>query len=330
MASKLKGIEKAAILLMVLGEEVAPQIIKTLNDKEIRKIGQVAAKLGDVDPESVESAMTEFLNEVKLAGKSIMGGEDFLKTAVESAHGKEKADNLLSDIYATSHAMEFLNSVDPKITKNILIKEQPQTIALILAYMQPDRAAQVLAILPQEIRSDVVVRMANLDPVSPEILQDIEEVIDEEIKAIGALSSEQVGGIEHVAEMFNQMDKSSMTEMLTEIEESNPELADNIRSLMFVFEDLINVDDRGIQTILKEISNESLVLALKGASDELKAKIFKNVSSRAAEMLKEDLETMGPVKLSDVETAQGEIVRTAMRLEEEGKIVLGGSGEELI
>lgn len=330
MANKLKGSDKAAILLTILGQEVAPQILKNFNDKEIRKIGQITAKIGDVDPGTVDAVIKEFLEEAKLAGKSIMGTEDFLKNAVAAAHGREKADNLLGDIYATSHAMEFLNSVDSKITKNILIKEQPQTIALILAYMQPDRASQVLAIMPDDMRSDVVIRMSNLDPVSPEILQDIEDVIEEEVKALGALSSEQAGGIEHVAEMFNQMDKSSMTEILTEIEESDPELADSIRSLMFVFEDLLTVDDRGIQTVLKEVSNETLVLALKGASEELRAKIFKNVSARASEMLKDDLETMGPVKVSDVENAQSEIVRTAMRLEEEGKIVLAGTGEELI
>ncbi len=330
MAGKLTGAEKAAILLLALGDEVAPQILKNFNDKEIRKIGQLTAKMGDIDPETVSSVLKEFIEDAQQAGKAIMGSEDFLKKAVSNALGGDKANALLGDIYATSHALEFLNTVDPKITKNIVIKEQPQTIALILAYMQPDRASQVLAILPEDMRADVVLRMSHLDPVSPEILQDIEEVLEEEIKAIGALSSENVGGLEQVAEMFNQMDKSSMTEILTEIEELNPELADNIRSLMFVFEDLLNVDDRGIQTILKEVNNETLILALKGASDELKAKIFKNVSSRAAEMLKDDLETMGPVKLSDVEAAQGEIVRTAMRLEEEGKIVLAGAGDELI
>ncbi len=328
--AKLAGAEKAAIMIMALGDDVATDILKNLSEKEIRKLGQKSAKLDEISPTMIEGVVQEFINEAKKAGRSIMGGDTFLKKAVEMAHGKEAADSLLSDIYAASHAMEFLNTIDPNITKNILIKEQSQTIALILAYMLPDKAAQVMSLLPDDIRSDVVMRMANLDPVSPEILQDIEDVIENEIKSIGALTSEQVGGIEAVAEVFNQMDKSSMTEILTEVEEQDPELADNIRSLMFVFEDLIGVDDRGIQTILKEVSNETLILALKGSSEELREKIFKNVSSRAAEMLRDDLETMGPVKLSDVETAQSEIVRTAMRLEEEGKIMIGGAGDELI
>lgn len=328
--AKVSGLEKAAVLLMALGDDVAPQILKNFNDKEIRKIGQITTRMGDIGPEVVDQILKEFIKEAQQAGKSILGTEDFLKKAVTNALGGEKAENLLSDIYATSHAMEFLNTVDPKITANILIKEQSQTIALILAYMDPDRASQVLGILPDEVRSDVVIRMCNLDPVSPEILQDIEEVIEDEIKSMGALSSEQVGGLDQVAEIFNQMDKSNMTEILSEIEETDPELADNIRGLMFVFEDLINVDDRGIQTILKEIDNETLILGLKGASDDLKEKILRNVSAVAAEMIRDDLETMGPVKLSDVEGAQSKIVRRAMELEEEGKIVLGGGGEELI
>jgi flagellar motor switch protein FliG len=328
--ARLKGAEKAAILIMVLGEEYAPQIIKNLNDKEIRKIGQVSAKLGDVAPEEIEEVVTEFMEDIKRAGKSILGTEDFMKNAVSQAHGEEKAKNLLNDIYASSHAMDILNTVDAKIALNILIKEQPQTIALILAYINPEKAARILSLMPEEFRGDIVIRMANLDPVSPEVLQDMEEVLESEIKSIGSLSSEQVGGIDNVAELFNQMDKSSMTEILSEVEEEEPELADSIRALMFVFDDLIKVDNKGIQTILKEVSNDNLVLALKGANDELRDKILSNVSSRAAEMLKDDLETMGPVKLSDVENAQGEIVRIAMKLEEEGKIVLGAGGEEMI
>ncbi|MFO7734955.1 MAG: flagellar motor switch protein FliG [bacterium] len=330
MVKKLTPMEKASILLMVMGDEVAPEIIKKLSDRDLRKIGQVTVELGDVGPEEVETAIRDFLQEAQIAGRSIMDSENFLRSVVEKAHGNEKADVLLNDIYSSRHAMDFLNKVDAVTLKNILIKEQPQTIALILSYPSPEKASEVLPLLPEELRTDVLLKMAELSPVSPDILQDMEDVLQKEVKSRGALISGKIGGAEQLASIFNEMDKTSMTEMMSTIEEEDEELADKIKSLMFVFEDFLDMDNRSIQAVLQEVGNETLVLALKGASNELQEKIFQNVSSRAAEMLRDDLETMGPVKVSDVESAQSEIVRTAMRLEEEGKIVLSASSEEMI
>ena len=210
---------------------------------------------------------------------------------------------------------------------NFLVNEHPQTIALVLAHLEASKKCDVLKRLPEVIQTEVVLRIANLDYISPDLIAQVDEVLKQELATLGSIDTQQLGGVPPIAEMLNVMDKNSEQNIMSRVEEKDPQLAEEIRKLMFVFEDIIFIDDRGMQSLLKEVPNDKLVLALKTAPDEIKDKIFKNISKRASELLKEDLSSMGPVKLSDVEGAQQEIVNVAKRLESEGKIIISRGGE---
>jgi flagellar motor switch protein FliG len=238
-------------------------------------------------------------------------------------------DNLSANVEES--ALESLKWLDPKAIANFITHEHPQTIALILAHLEdPEQTATVLKELPENLQADVVYRMATLESIQPGVVSEIDEVLSREMQQAGAMGTSKVGGIEAVAEMLNSLDKSTETRILATIEESNPDLAEQIRELMFTFEDLVLVDSRGMQLILKEIPQEELALGLKTASDPIKELIFSSMSQRAAEMLREDLEVLGPVKVSDVERAQQNMVKAARKLEEEGKVVIGGRGGDVI
>ncbi len=324
--------KKAAALILALGEEKAAEILKNLNEYELHILSNEMATLEELTPQEIEEIANEFLNELE-EEPPIEAGLDSIKNIVEKAFGKEKAEEILKKIGTplTKQPFYSLANVDPKIIANFIKNEHPQTIAVILAHLEPRQAAQTLAFLPEELQTDVILRMAKLETVSPEVVRELEEALEEEVKSAGGGEAQQVGGIEPVAEILNNVPKEIEEKILSKIEENNPELAEEIRNKMFVFEDLVHIDDRGIQTILKEVSNEDLLLALKGASEEVREKIFKNMSKRAAEMIQEDLETMGPVRLSDVEQAQRNIIQIARKLAEEGKIVIAkGEGGEIV
>jgi len=313
-----------------MGEQFTADVFRHMNEKEVRTIGEHMAQINNVDPKAIASIMDEFSQ--RYSGGNIVGisGRDFLQRAVPKAFGSKKADDLLGDLLAKKGASSFekLHAMNPQLLANLLQNEHPQTVALILVNMKHQTAAEILMELPEELQSEVVVRIADLEEVPNEVVSEIHEVIEEMIADIDKSTSESLGGVETAAEILNQLDQKTENAIFEKIESIREELADEIRQKMFLFEDLVNLDDRSIRTLLKEVGNDELMLALKTAPDALMDKIFSNVSQRAAEMMKEDMEVMGPVKLRDVEQAQLNIIKTARRLEEEGKLVLGGKGGE--
>jgi len=338
MASSKKGKElskrkKVAAILFALGDETASNILKHLDENELHILANEMSFLDKVEPEELNLYFEELLEELGKKG-FIKGGVENMKHLLEKAFGEEKAKEMLGKIGTPLEKVSFysLANISPKMIANFIKNELPQTIAVILAHLEPMQAAEVLSYLPENIQTDVALRIAKLESVSPDIIAELESVLEAEVRSSGGAESHQVGGVEPVAELLNNVPKELEQKILSYIEDVNPDLAEDIKSKMFVFEDLVSVDDRGIQAILKEISNEDLLLALKTATEEIKEKIFKNMSQRAADMIKEDLEAMGPTKLSDVEKAQQNIIKIAKRLEDEGKIVIakGGAGGEVV
>jgi flagellar motor switch protein FliG len=280
-----------------------------------------------IPPELADAVLKDFCDKTG----SVMRGvdEEYIKDVLVKAFGQESAKKLIDKIESGASAFDVLRWLDTGAIANMLSREHPQTIAIILAHLEPTQAAEVMAKLPENLKIDVSLRIASLDQISPSILSDIEDVLQTQLQSY--TRGKKICGIRTVSEILNQMDRASEDLILKNIEEKDKTLADEVRKLMFTFDDLIMIEDKGIQMVLKEITTDDLSLALKMAADELKAKIFKNMSQRAVNILKEEIEAKGAVKVSDVEKAQMNIVRVARRLEEEGKIVIGGKGgEELI
>ncbi len=325
------GPYKAAIFLMAMGEEFTAEVFKHLKEDEVRKVSSLMAQISYIPGEAVQKVLEEVREKMALVqGEVAVPVEEFLKKVLFSSMPKEQAEKIYEEIIRQLHPSTFqkLSHLEPKVIVNFLRNEHPQTIAVILAHLDPELSAAILSELPERLQSDVMVRIANLEKINPEIVAEIDRVLEEELFSVEMSDATKVGGAEKVAEILNNVDRTLEDTLLENIEASSEELAEEIRKLMFKFEDLLGVDDRAIIALLKEISTEELKLALKGASDELKEKFFKNMSERAAIMLKEDLEVMGPVRLKDVEQAQQAIIKVAKRLESEGKIVLGGKGAE--
>lgn len=324
----LNGAEKAALFLMVMGEEFTATIFNHLDEKEVKAIGEEMTRIKNINPKAISSVLNEFLGAIN--GDKILGGSGgrFFERTVSRAFSPNKATTLLSKVESRKgqEYFEKLESLSPEMVVNFISGEHPQTIALILSNIGNEMAGKVVKLLPEEIQSDVIVRIARLDSVSSDIVSEIQEILAEQVSSIGEAGPKSQGGPEAAAEILNQVDRKTESAILEKIEEDEEELAEEIRQSMFIFEDFINLDDRSIRALLKEIGNEELLLALKTASESLKDRIFGNLSQRAAEMLKEDMEVMGPVKLVEVEQAQQMIIKTARRLEEEGKIVMGGKG----
>jgi flagellar motor switch protein FliG len=330
---KLNGSEKAAILLLNIGEELAAKVLQKMAEDEIQHLGNYMASIGVVAPDAAKKVNQEFL--ARLATGSArgfnVGNVSSVRKLLEAALGAEQAEAVISNLSVPTEeaGIETLRVLDAKTIANFLKNEHPQTIALILAHLESEKSSDVLSFLSETIRGEVAYRMATLDRIPPGVINDLDTILGNELAASGSGQSQMVGGVASVAELLNHVDKANENLIISKIEELNPELADSIRALMFTFDDLIFVDDRGIQLILREVSNEELTIAVKGAGDEVKEKLFKNLSERAAAMIQEDLSAMGPVRLSDVEKAQQNIVRIAKRLEDEGKIIIarGGGGD---
>lgn len=324
----LSGAEKAALFLMVMGEEFTSIVFKHLDEKEVKAIGEEMTRIKNIDPQAISSVLNEFLG--ALNGDRILWGSGgrFFERTVSRAFTPNKATALLNNVEPRKGQEYFqqLESLSPEMLVNFISKEHPQTIALILANVSNEVAGKVVKLLPEEIQSEVIIRIAKLDSVSSDIVSEVQEILAEQLASVGEAGVKPQGGTEAAAEILNQVDRKTEQAILEKIEEEEEELAEEIRQSMFIFEDLIELDDRSIRALLKEIGNEELLLAMKTASDSLKDRIFGNLSQRAAEMLREDMEVMGPVKLVEVEQAQQMIIRTARRLEEEGKIVMGGKG----
>ncbi len=334
MATPLTGPQKAAILLYTLGEELAAEIVKKLDESEIEKIGQSMINISAITPETLETILGEFH---QLAGQgsftlplNAAHKNNFMKNLLTKTLNGEKAQVLLEKFKEEKRWNLFkkLNELDPKALFNFIKNEHPQIIAVILVHLDPRQAAATLREFPERVQSELLYRISQTENVAQNILEDIDRSLQKEILQIENSARGKLGGLHSVAEILNQMDSAAEENILQQIEEFKPGLAEEIRKLMFIFEDLAEIDDRSMMAILKEASNDTLKLALKTASDKLKEKIFKNMSERAAQMLKEDLEIMGPARLKDVEAAQQEIIKIAKKLEAEGKVMLLNKGKE--
>ncbi len=332
---RLTGLEKAAIILYFLGEDLASDIMKNLPEEDVHAVGRVMVTIRNVPADMVNAVVEEFYG---LFGRDdeqgiYYGGEDFIAQVISKALGEEKAAEILESIQEPDEdvsGIEALERLEPRTISSFLRQEHPQTISLILAHLEPALSAQVVELLSEDQQADVVVRMAGLDQVPPGVLEDIGGVLQDEIRSLGNVRQRHLGGIKSVAEMVNRMNKSTETNVLGKLEDIDPDLAENIRQLMFTFDDLVAIDDQGIQLILREISNEVLTVALKTADIEMKDKLFRNMSERASMILQEDLEAMGPIRLSEVETAQRQVVAVARKLEEEGRLVITSGGEDVL
>ena len=329
---ELKGMEKAAILLNYLGEPAATELFKHLDDGDIRKLINNMHRLRTIPIDVTKRVLEEYYEKVSEAEEYIFSKDIATKESIIAAVGEERARGILGHLNlapgAVSRTLESLELVDAKSLANFLVSEHPQTIAVILAHLEPEKKCEVLKRMPESLQSEAVLRMANLDYISPELIEEVDKVLRQELATMGSAEHSQLGGVQPVAEMLNVMDKNTETAIMSRLEEKDPILAEEIRKLMFVFEDIVKIDDRGIQALLKEIPNERLLLALKTANEDIRGKIFKNMSSRASTLIQEDLQNMGPSKLSDVEGAQQEIVNLARKLESEGKILIARGGAE--
>lgn len=326
--NKYSGAQKAAILLMAFGEEISAEIFKNMTEFEIKRIGSAMSRLGRTDQEIVDEIMMEFYEILQQNKKYFYGGGDLTKKIIGNAFKGGDADQIIEQLALGSSAnLDSLELIDPKTLANFIRNEHPQTIALILAHLDPKKCGETLKLLPEGQHTEILLRIANLEAVAPEIIDEIDDVLRNEIQAMGSISTQKIGGVEPIAEMLNLIDKATEEQILDNLEERDPDLADQIRQLMFVFDDLVKVDDRGIQELIKNVSNDKWKVALKTASEAVKDLIFKNMSDRAATMLREDMEAMSAVKLSDVEAMQYEIVQIARKLEEEGKIIIASGGD---
>lgn len=324
----LSGTQKAAILLISLGADLSAQVFKALNEEEIEELTTEISRLPNVSAMTTGDVLEEF-HHMALAQEYIaQGGVAYASEVLERALGPKRAREILERLRGQLQpvAFEIVKKVDPKNLLDFIRREHPQTIALILANMEPKQAAQILSELPAELQSDVVLRIATMDKTNPEVIKQIETILESRLSSLFTQEVSISGGVKSVAEIMNRLDRSTERTLLGSLQDQDAELAENIRRLMFTFEDLVHVDDRGVQRILKEIDQRDLALALKAAGAEVAGKIFKNMSERAATLLKEEIGYLGPVRLRDVEESQRRIVEVVRRLEESGEIIVQGRG----
>ena len=324
------GVEKSAIFLMTLGENDAASVLKHLEPKEVQKISAAMMKLRNLSREDISEVFRDFI--ISASGKTTIGmdSSDYIRSMLTKALGDDKAKGLLDRIMHNSDTsgIESLKWMDPGAVAEMIGNEHPQIIATILVHLEPDQAADILKMLTDRTRNDVLLRISTLDGVQPVALRELNDVLSKLMVGGGTGKKNLQGGVGTAAEILNFMGGTLEAEMMENVRSYDPELAQKIEDKMFVFENLLDIDDRGIQLVLREVQSESLIIALKGTSEELREKIFKNMSKRASEMMREDLEAKGPVRLSEVEANQKEILKIVRRLADEGQIALGSKGEE--
>jgi flagellar motor switch protein FliG len=331
--NNLTGPQKAATFLLIMGQDYTAQIFKNLAEEEIRKLASHMSEIKYVPPEVTRQVMEEFVQSLESHDQLMVEGQTFLKTIMKGSLAKEKANAIYKELEKNNKNVPFsyLQEIDTATLVGLIKGEHPQTTALILAHLRPERAAEVLSGLPKEIQGDVAMRIVEINRVPTEIIDEVDETLQKELVGRGnTAGSRAIGGISALADILNEVDRETEEGVLASIEEHKEEMAEEIRQLMFVFEDLIKVDDRGMREILKQVETQQLSLALKTASEEMKEKIFGNLSERAAGMLREDMEVMGPVRLAEVEKAQQMIIRVARDLEAEGKIVLAKGKDDTL
>jgi flagellar motor switch protein FliG len=326
----LTGRQKAAIVLVALGPEAAGEVLSQMSPREVEEISVEIAELDNVPSELTDAVLAEFYDNALGRRKVQRGGLEIVRTLLKQAFGEERAEELFGKVMKTIHSRSFrvLKHLDSSQLISFLRGEHPQTVALVLVHLPPKQASVVMAGLPEELQGEVALRMANLGSIAPGAISAIEEQLEKHVSAM-SLSASATGGPEAVVEVLRHVDRATEEAILESIAEQDPELAEKIRDLMFVFEDIVDLDDRDIREMLKEIEAKELALALKGASEEIREKIFRNMSKRAKEGILEDMDYMGPVRLGDVEAAQRTVVNVLRRLEEEGTVKLTG-GEEIL
>ncbi len=329
--AKLTGGQKAAVLMVTLGDETASNIFKYLEEDEIQTISREIAVTKHVQPEVAEEVLEEFHTMTQARSYISQGGIEYAKKLLIKSVGPEVARKIIDRLVKaleSSAGFTSLERANPQQLSKFIQNEHPQTIALILAHLNASQAAELISSLPETLRSDVAMRMASLQEISPEVVRRISLILEQKLEALGSFATEAYGGVRAVAELFNRMERNVGRTVLEKIETENPQLAASIRDLMFVFDDILLIDDNGITEILKRADKKTLTIALKGTSEELQNQFFRNMSSRAVELMKEEMEFMGPVKLKDVEKSQHEVVEIVRQLEEEGVISIGGGGGE--
>jgi flagellar motor switch protein FliG len=329
---KISGLERSAILLLALGEKDAAEILRHMGPKEVQDVGLAMATLTGVTTDQMEAVMHRFVATLETQTALGLGSDEYIRNMLTDALGEDKAGGVIDRILLgrNSKGLEQLKWMDSRAIAELIRLEHPQIIAIVLSFLEPDQAAQVVSQFAERVRTDVIMRIATLDGIQPVALQELDEILEKQFSGASNVKSSSLGGIKTAAEILNMMDGAVENKLMEEIIEVDSDLGQELQDNMFVFENLIDVDDRGIQSLLREVSTEQLLLALRGADETLKEKIFKNMSKRAAEMLKDDLDAAAPAKLSDVEASQKEILQVARRLADAGEIMLGGGGDEFV
>jgi len=325
---RLKGVEKAAILLFCLGEEATAKVFRELDPTEVRSISRCMMNMDHVPPEVAQQVLEEYKSkQAESSGLFVRGGE-FYKNAILGAVDSEQAELLIDQVEAGSEGrpLETIAMMDPKMVASLLESEHPQTVALILSTQKAEHTSRIISLMPEEVRPEIMFRIAKTEKVSPGVISEIEDALQREIGVVVGQERRSLGGIDKVVEILGKMEKGTDKDILANLEVRDGEMAEEIRKKMFTFENLAGLDGRSLQMILREIDNDTLTIALKTASEDMRGKVFSNISQRAAEMIQEDLEAMGPVRLSDVEQKQRNIIQIALKLEEEGRIAIPGRG----
>ncbi|MGY2290210.1 flagellar motor switch protein FliG [Pseudomonas sp. SDO528_S397] len=331
--AKLTKVDKAAVLLLSLGETDAAQVLRHMGPKEVQRVGVAMAQMRNVHREQVEQVMSEFVEIVGDQTSLGVGSDSYIRKMLTSALGEDKANGLIDRILlgGNTSGLDSLKWMEPRAVADVIRYEHPQIQAIVVAYLDPDQAGEVLGHFDHKVRLDIILRVSSLNTVQPAALKELNTILEKQFSGNSNASRTTLGGIKRAADIMNFLDSSVEGQLMDSIREIDDSLSVQIEDLMFVFNNLADVDDRGIQALLREVSSDVLVLALKGSDDNVKEKIFKNMSKRASELLRDDLEAKGPVRVSDVETAQKEILTIARRMAEAGEIVLGGKGgEEMI
>ncbi|MFT5879925.1 MAG: flagellar motor switch protein FliG [Moritella sp.] len=327
-ASTLSGVERSAILMLSLNEDDAASIFRQLEPKQVQRLGMAMASMKDFSQNRVAAVHRAFIEDIQKFTNIGVGSENFVRNALTAALGADKAGNLVDQIIMGSGAkgLDSLKWMDARQVASIIHNEHPQIQTIVLSYLEPEQSAEILSQFPEKVRIDLMMRIANLEEVQPAALHELNEIMEKQFAGQSGAQAAKMGGLKAAANIMNYLDTSIEGQLMDAIRESDEEISQQIQDLMFVFENLIDVDDRGIQALLREVAQEQLQRALKGADDQLKDKIFKNMSKRQVEMLEDDLEAMGPIRVSEVESAQKEILSIARRLADSGEIMLGGGG----
>lgn len=330
--AKLSKVDKAAILLLSLGEGEAAQVLRHMGPREVQRVGLAMAQMQNVHREQVEQVMGEFVETVGDQTSLGVGSDSYIRKMLTQALGEDKANNLVDRILmgGNTSGLDSLKWMEPRAVADVIRFEHPQIQAIVVAYLDPDQAGEVLSHFTEKSRLDIILRIAALNTVQPAALQELNQILEKQFVGNNSAARTSLGGVKCAADIMNYLDGAVESQLMEDIKGIDEDLSAKIEDLMFVFDNLRDIDDRGIQTLLREVSSDILVVALKGADDEIKEKIFKNMSKRASELLRDDLEAKGPIRLSEVDAAQKAVLTVARRLAESGEIILGKGGEEMV